>query len=196
VIVVFTTPDVVMQNLAFLIEQDKNVIVGTTGFNPERISQVQSWLSNSKSSVLIAPNFAIGAVLMMKFAQQAANWFESVEILELHHPAKIDAPSGTAVRTAELIANARNPGKKSTDATKGDRTARGLDVNGIAVHSMRIAGLVAHQEVVFGNSGETLTIRHDALDRTSFMPGVALAIREIKNHPGLTIGLENYLSLS
>lgn len=198
VVVDFTSPEAVMTNLEYLMANNKNVVVGTTGFTPERTNQVKEWLRNSSSNVLIAPNFAIGAVLMMKFSQQAANWFESVEILEFHHPAKLDAPSGTAVRTAELIAEARKKsGKaKSPDATKGNREARGAEINDISVHSLRISGLVAHQEVIFGNSGETLSIRHDALDRSSFMPGVALAISEIANYPGLVIGLENYLKLS
>lgn len=198
VVVDFTTPDVVMPNLEFLIKNDVNVVVGTSGFTPDRIDQVSTWLKNSSSAVLIAPNFAIGAVLMMKFAEAAATWFDSVEVIELHHPAKIDAPSGTARRTAEIIDAARKSANKanSADATKGDSSARGAKVGNIPVHSLRIAGLVAHQEVIFGNTGETLLIRHDSLDRSSFMPGVAVAIREIANHPGLTIGLENYLTLS
>ncbi len=148
--------------------------------------------------MLIAPNFALGAVLMMKFAEQAAKWFESVEVIELHHPAKVDAPSGTAVRTAELISQARAAAalRAAVDATTGDLAARGGRVGDVPIHSLRIAGLVAHQEVIFGNPGETLTIRHDALHRSSFMPGVALAIRAIAKHPGLTIGLENFLELN
>jgi 4-hydroxy-tetrahydrodipicolinate reductase len=198
VVVDFTTPDVVMDNLEFLLTNNINVVVGTTGFTPARIAQLNQWLSTSSSSVLIAPNFALGAVLMMKFAEQAAKWFESVEVIELHHPAKVDAPSGTAVRTAELISQARAAAALRTadDATTGDLAARGGRVGDVPIHSLRIAGLVAHQEVIFGNPGETLTIRHDALDRSSFMPGVALAIRAIAKHPGLTIGLENFLELN
>lgn len=198
VVVDFTTPDVVMDNLEFLLKNNINVVVGTTGFNAARIEQLNQWLKTSSSSVLIAPNFALGAVLMMKFAEQAAKWFESVEVVELHHPAKIDAPSGTAVRTAELISQARAAAalRAAVDATTGDLAARGGRVGDVPIHSLRIAGLVAHQEVIFGNPGETLTIRHDALDRSSFMPGVALAIRSIANHPGLTIGLENFLELN
>jgi 4-hydroxy-tetrahydrodipicolinate reductase len=198
VVVDFTTPDSVMGNLEFLISHNINVVVGTTGFNDQRIAQLNNWLTNSTSSVLIAPNFAIGAVLMMKFAEQAAAWFESVEVIELHHPAKVDAPSGTAVRTAEIIAAARAAAGKPAgpDATVGDKSARGGLVGDVPVHSLRIAGLVAHQEVIFGNTGEALTIRHDAIDRSSFMPGVALAIRSVSKHPGLTIGLENFLELS
>ena len=198
VVVDFTTPDVVMDNLEFLLTNNINVVVGTTGFTPARIAQLNQWLSTSSSSVLIAPNFALGAVLMMKFAEQAARWFESVEVVELHHPAKVDAPSGTAVRTAELISQARAAAalRAAVDATTGDLAARGGRVGDVPIHSLRIAGLVAHQEVIFGNPGETLTIRHDALDRSSFMPGVALAIRAIAKHPGLTIGLENFLELN
>ena len=198
VVVDFTTPDVVMDNLEFLLTNNINVVVRTTGFTPARIAQLNQWLSTSSSSVLIAPNFALGAVLMMKFAEQAAKWFESVEVVELHHPAKVDAPSGTAVRTAELISQARAAAalRAAVDATTGDLAARGGRVGDVPIHSLRIAGLVAHQEVIFGNPGETLTIRHDALDRSSFMPGVALAIRAIAKHPGLTIGLENFLELN
>jgi 4-hydroxy-tetrahydrodipicolinate reductase len=198
VVVDFTTPDVVMDNLEFLLTNNINVVVGTTGFTPARIAQLNQWLSTSSSSVLIAPNFALGAVLMMKFAEQAAKWFESVEVVELHHPAKVDAPSGTAVRTAELISQARAAAalRAAVDATTGDLAARGGRVGDVPIHTLRIAGLVAHQEVIFGNPGETLTIRHDALDRSSFMPGVALAIRAIAKHPGLTIGLENFLELN
>lgn len=198
VVVDFTTPDVVFENLSFLTKNNIHAVVGTSGFTPERVAQVQKLLTNSTSSILIAPNFAIGAVLMMQFAQQAAVWFDSVEVIELHHPAKLDAPSGTAIRTAELIQSARDSAAKNAapDATVGDAKARGGKVGDVPIHSLRIAGLVAHQEVIFGNSGETLTIRHDSLDRSSFMPGVALAIREIKNHPGLTVGLESFLKLN
>jgi 4-hydroxy-tetrahydrodipicolinate reductase len=198
VVVDFTTPDSVMGNLEFLIKHNINAVVGTTGFNEQRIADLNNWLASSTSSILIAPNFAIGAVLMMKFAEQAAAWFDSVEVIELHHPAKVDAPSGTAVRTAELIAAARTAAAKPVgpDATAGDKSARGGKVSDVPVHSLRIAGLVAHQEVIFGNPGEALTIRHDALDRSSFMPGVALAIRAISDHPGLTVGLENFLELN
>ena len=198
VVVDFTTPEVVIENLKFLTKNNIHAVVGTSGFTPDRIVEVQNLLKNSTSSVLIAPNFAIGAVLMMQFAQQAAAWFDSVEVVELHHPAKLDAPSGTAIRTAELIQSARDAAAKSAapDATVGDAKARGGKVGDVPIHSLRIAGLVAHQEVIFGNAGETLTIRHDSLDRSSFMPGVALAIREIAKHPGLTVGLEKFLKLN
>ena len=145
--------------------------------------------------VLIAPNFGIGAVLMMRFAATAAPYFDSVEIVELHHPNKVDAPSGTARRTAELIAQARS-GKASPDATSDTLDgARGADVDGVHVHAVRLAGLVAHQEVLLGGHGETLTIRHDSLSRESFMPGVLVGVRWVVDHPGLTVGIEAALGL-
>ena len=197
VVIDFTHPDVVMGNLEFLIGNGIHAVVGTTGFTAERFEQVESWLAGSpKTSVLIAPNFAIGAVLSMHFAKQAAPFFDSVEVIELHHPHKADAPSGTAARTAKLIAEARKGLPPNPDATStGLPGARGADVDGIPVHSVRLAGLVAHQEILFGTEGETLTIRHDSLDRTSFVPGVLLAVRRIHERPGLTVGLEPLLDL-
>lgn len=197
VVIDFTHPDVVMGNLKYLIDSGIHAVVGTTGFTDERLDQVRAWLSGKPgSAVLIAPNFAIGAVLSMYFAQKAAPYFESVEVIELHHPQKADAPSGTATRTAKLIAQARKGLPPNPDATStGLEGARGADVDGIPVHSVRLTGLVAHQEVLFGTLGETLTIRHDSLDRTSFVPGVLLAVREIARHPGLTIGIEPLLDL-
>lgn len=197
VVIDFTHPDVVMDNLQFLIENGVHAVVGTTGFTDERLSQVKAWLDKSPTTaVLIAPNFAIGAVLSMHFAQQAARHFESVEVIELHHPQKADAPSGTAARTARLIAAARKGMPPNPDATStGLDGARGADVDGVPVHSVRLAGLVAHQEVLFGTQGETLTIRHDSLDRTSFVPGVLLAVRKVADRPGLTVGIEPLLDL-
>jgi 4-hydroxy-tetrahydrodipicolinate reductase len=197
VVVDFTHPSVVMDNLQFLIEAGIHAVVGTTGFTDERIAQVEKWLADSPSTaVLIAPNFAIGAVLSMQFAKQAARFFESVEVIELHHPHKADAPSGTAMRTAKLIAEARKDLPPNPDATStGLEGARGADVDGIPVHSVRLAGLVAHQEILFGTQGETLTIRHDSLDRTSFVPGVLLGVRNVASHPGLTVGIEPLLGL-
>jgi 4-hydroxy-tetrahydrodipicolinate reductase len=194
----FTHPDVVMDNLKFLIDNGIHAVVGTTGFTDERLDQVRVWLEKSPSTaVLIAPNFAIGAVLSMHFARQAARFFESAEVIELHHPQKADAPSGTATRTAALIAEARKGLPPNPDATStGIEGARGADVDGIPVHSVRLAGLVAHQEVLFGTQGETLTIRHDSLDRTSFVPGVLLAVRKVGEFPGLTVGLEPFLDLT
>jgi len=198
VVIDFTHPDVVMDNLKFLIDNGIHAVVGTTGFTDERLSQVEAWLEQSRTTaVLIAPNFAIGAVLSMHFAKQAARFFESAEVIELHHPQKADAPSGTAARTARLIADARKGLPPNPDATStGMDGARGADVDGIPVHSVRLAGLVAHQEVLFGTQGETLTIRHDSLDRTSFVPGVLLAVRTVREHPGLTVGLESILDLA
>jgi 4-hydroxy-tetrahydrodipicolinate reductase len=197
VVIDFTHPSVVMDNLKFLIDNGIHAVVGTTGFTDERIDQVRSWLSERPgSAVLIAPNFAIGAVLSMHFAKQAARFFESVEVIELHHPHKADAPSGTAARTAALIAQARQGLPPSPDATStGLDGARGADVDGVRVHSVRLAGLIAHQEVLFGTMGETLTIRHDSLDRTSFVPGVLLAVRAIASRPGLTVGIEPLMDL-
>jgi 4-hydroxy-tetrahydrodipicolinate reductase len=193
----FTHPDVVMGNLEFLIGNGIHAVVGTTGFTQERLDQVQTWLADKPdTSVLIAPNFAIGAVLSMHFAKQAAPFFDSVEVIELHHPHKADAPSGTAARTAKLIAESRKGLPPNPDATSSSLPgARGADVEGIPVHSVRLAGLVAHQEILFGTEGETLTIRHDSLDRTSFVPGVLLAVRRIGERPGLTVGLEPLLNL-
>jgi len=198
VVIDFTHPDVVMDNLKFLIDNGIHAVVGTTGFTDERLDQVKSWLTARPDvAVLIAPNFAIGAVLSMHFAKQAARFFESAEVIELHHPQKADAPSGTAARTARLIAEARKGLAPNPDATStGIEGARGADVDGIPVHSVRLAGLVAHQEVLFGTQGETLTIRHDSLDRTSFVPGVLLAVRTVREHPGLTVGLEPLLDLT
>ena len=196
VVVDFTTPDSVMANLEFLITHNINAVIGTTGFDDARIAKINSLLSASKSGVLIAPNFAIGAVLMMEFATKAAKYFESAEIIELHHPNKVDAPSGTAARTAGLMSKAR---KEAGLASMPDATttaqdgARGATVGDIPVHSVRLRGLVAHQEVLLGGIGETLSIRHDSIDRVGFMPGVLLGVRQVLSHPGLTFGLENFM---
>src|ERR1700761_4683192 len=197
VVIDFTHPDVVMDNLKFLIDNGIHAVVGTTGFTDERIGQVKTWVeAKPQTAVLIAPNFAIGAVLSMHFAQQAARFFESAEVIELHHPQKADAPSGTAGRTAALIAEARKDLPPNPDATSSSLPgARGADVDGVPVHSVRLSGLVAHQEVLFGTEGETLTIRHDSMDRTSFVPGVLLAVRRVAENPGLTIGIESLLNL-
>ena len=196
VVVDFTTPDSVMANLEFVISKNIHAVIGTTGFDDARIAKIKSLLSTSKSGVLIAPNFAIGAVLMMEFATKAAKYFESAEIIELHHPNKVDAPSGTAARTAELMSASRKEAGLSAgpDATTTSLDgARGATVGQIPVHSVRLRGLVAHQEVLLGGIGETLTIRHDSIDRVGFMPGVLLGIRQVVNHPGLTFGLENFM---
>lgn len=200
VVVDFTTPDAVMGNLAFLIDNGIHAVVGTTGFDDARVATLKEQLAKrSQVGVLIAPNFGLGAILMMEFAKQAAPLFESVEIIELHHPNKVDAPSGTAKRTAELIAQARSVAKSAPmpDATKeGIDGARGAKVGGVPIHSVRARGFIAHQEVIFGGLGETLTIRHDSLDRQSFMPGVILGITKVVGTPGLTFGLENFLDLN
>ena len=196
VVVDFTTPDSVMANLEFLISHNIHAVIGTTGFDDARIAKIKSLLETSKSGVLIAPNFAIGAVLMMEFATKAAKYFESAEIIELHHPNKVDAPSGTAARTAELMAKARKEGGLAPmpDATSTSLDgARGAKVGDIPVHSVRLRGLVAHQEVLLGGIGETLSIRHDSIDRVGFMPGVLLGVRQVISHPGLTFGLENFM---
>ena len=199
VLVDFTHPDVVMDNVRFAIDQGIHAVVGTTGFTDERLDTIREWLADTpKLGVLVAPNFAIGAVLSMRFAQLAAPHYESVEIVELHHPEKADAPSGTAVRTAQLVAAARaeaglDPVPDAT--THGLDGARGAVVDGVHVHAVRAAGLVAHQEVLFGTPGETLSIRHDSFDRASFMPGVLLGIRQIASRPGLTVGLGPLLGL-
>jgi 4-hydroxy-tetrahydrodipicolinate reductase len=197
VLVDFTNPDVVMDNLRWAVGQGIHVVVGTSGFTTQRLEQVGAWLAaKPEVGVLIAPNFGIGAVLMMQFAAKAARYFESAEIIEQHHPRKLDAPSGTATHTAKLISDARAAAGLGPmpDATKEEQSgARGTDIGGVRVHAVRAAGLVAHQEVLFGTQGETLTIRHDSLDRVSFMPGVLLAVRAIGSRPGLTIGLDSFL---
>lgn len=197
VLVDFTSPDVVMDNLHWAIEQGIHVVVGTSGFTEQRLDRVRGWLARKpEAGVLIAPNFGIGAVLMMQFAARAARYFDSVEIIEQHHPRKLDAPSGTSMHTAKVIAEARAAAgcAPMPDATKEEQLgARGTDIDGVRVHSIRAAGLVAHQEVLFGTTGETLTIRHDSLDRSSFMPGVLLAVRNVVKRPGLTIGLDPLL---
>ena len=199
VVVDFTHPDVVMDNLAFCVDAGIHAVVGTTGFTEERLQILREHLSaNPDTGVLIAPNFATGAILMMRFAVQAARYFPSAEIVELHHPNKADAPSGTAHRTAELMAAARAEAgcAPCPDATSTELDgARGADVGGVRVHSVRLTGLVAHQEVLLGTQGETLTIRHDSLDRSSFAPGVLLGVRSIGDAPGLTVGLENFMDL-
>jgi 4-hydroxy-tetrahydrodipicolinate reductase len=195
----FTTPDSALGNIEFCVANGIHAVVGTSGFGPDKVLRVREVLAASPGvGVLIAPNFSLGAVLMMKFAAQASAYFESVEIIELHHPNKLDAPSGTALRTAQLIGEARAAAGvgPSPDATAEDADHhRGGKVGDVTIHSVRLRGLIAHQEVLLGGVGETLTIRHDSLDRASFMPGVVLGVREVARHPGLTVGLEHYLSL-
>ena len=199
VVVEFSVPDASPANVAHCVEQGVHVVVGTTGWSEARLATLRDQVGEQPGvGVLIAPNFALGAVLMMAFAAKAARFYESVEVVELHHPDKVDAPSGTAARTAELIGAAREDAGLAPvpDATTHDpHGARGARVHGIPVHSVRLRGLVAHQEVLLGNPGEMLTIRHDSFDRVSFMPGVLAAVREVADHPGVTVGLEHYLGL-
>jgi 4-hydroxy-tetrahydrodipicolinate reductase len=200
VVVDFTHVGAVMGNLRWCVEHGVNVVVGTSGFGAERLAEVRAWLEKTASvRVLIAPNFSVGAVLMMAFAARAARFFDSAEVIELHHANKMDAPSGTALRTAAMIGEARAKAGLGVppDATKQELPgARGASVDDVRVHSVRLAGLVAHQEVLFGGHGETLTIRHDSLDRASFMPGVLVAVRGVASLPaGLTVGIEPLLGL-
>ncbi len=199
VVVDFTNPSAVMDNVRYCIANDINVVIGTSGFTSDKIAELELLLSDRPSvGVLIAPNFGIAAVLMMRFAAQAASYFESAEIIELHHPNKVDAPSGTARRTAELIADARRAAGSNPmpDATTDEVAgARGANIDGVHVHSARVLGMIAHQEVIFGGPGEVLTIRHDSMNRESFMPGVLLGVRQISANPGLTVGLEHFMNL-
>jgi 4-hydroxy-tetrahydrodipicolinate reductase len=206
VVVEFSVPGASPHNVAHCVEQGVHCVVGTTGWEESGLSALEEQIAAAPPSrsgtgvgVLVAPNFAIGAILMMGFAAQAARFYESVEVIELHHPDKIDAPSGTAARTARLLAAARASAGVGPvpDATQSDDLGtRGGRVDGIPVHSVRLRGLVAHQEVLLGNAGEQLTIRHDSFDRDSFMPGVLVGVRHVADHPGLTVGLEHYLGLA
>lgn len=200
VVVDFTHPGAVMDNLRWCVTRGLNTVVGTSGFTEDRLAQVRSWLEPAPAvRALIVPNFSVGAVLMMWFAAKAAPFFESAEVIELHHATKMDAPSGTALRTARLIGEARAKAGLGAppDATKQEVPgARGASVEDVRVHSVRLAGLLAHQEVLFGGHGETVTIRHDSLDRASFMPGVLRAVRAVAAlPPGLTVGIEALLGL-
>ncbi|MEP6630114.1 MAG: 4-hydroxy-tetrahydrodipicolinate reductase [Lapillicoccus sp.] len=206
VVVEFSVPDASPSNVAACVAQGVHVVVGTTGWDDARLADLHAQIgeappsrSGSGVGVLVAPNFAIGAILMMGFAAQAAPFYESVEVIELHHPDKVDAPSGTAARTARLVAAARADAGLGMvpDATRHDPDgARGARVDGVPVHAVRLRGLVAHQEVLLGNAGEMLTIRHDSFDRISFMPGVLEGVRRVADHPGVTVGLEHYLGLA
>lgn len=199
VVVDFTTPSAVMGNLEYCINHGIHCVVGTTGFDQERYDQVRSWLDdNAGVGVLIAPNFAVSAVLTMVFARQAAPFFESAEVVEYHHPNKLDAPSGTAIKTAEGIAQARRDAGAGDvpDATEQALDgARGADVDGVKVHAVRMTGMVAHEEVIFGTKDQSLTIRQDSYGRDSFVPGVLTGVRQVADRPGLTVGLEHYLGL-
>ncbi len=189
----FTTPDSVMDNVRFLTSNGVHAVVGTTGLDDERLATIASWVGESGSNVFVAPNFALGAVLMMVFAARAAAYYDNAEIVERHHEKKLDAPSGTALRTAELIAGSRAGGSETPGESYG--ASRGEAHHGVRIHSLRLPGSVAHQEVIFGGTGETLSIRHDSLDRSVFMPGVLMAVRKVPDLPGLTVGLERLLDL-
>lgn len=199
VVVDFTQPGVVMDNLKFVVEHGIHAVVGTTGFDAERLAKVEEWTkAEGAGHVLIAPNFAISAVLTMTLAKQAAKFFETAEVIEFHHPTKLDAPSGTAIHTAQGIAAARKEAGLGAmpDATEQSlEGARGADVDGVPVHAVRMRGMVAHEEVIFGAQGQSLTIRQDSYDRSSFTPGVLVGVRNIAEHPGLVVGLDNYLDL-
>ena len=199
VVVDFTHPDAVMANLDYAISHGINVVVGTSGFSTAKLTTLEIWLATQPNvGALVAPNFGLGAVLMMQFAAQASKYFESVEIIELHHPDKADAPSGTATRTAELITEARasvNKGAMPDATSTGLQGARGAKIGDVPIHSVRLRGLVAHQEVILGDLGETLTIRHDSINRAGFMSGVLLGVRKVVQTPGLTFGLEHFLEL-
>jgi 4-hydroxy-tetrahydrodipicolinate reductase len=197
VIVDFTTPEAVMQTLEFAIKNDIHAVVGTTGFNEEKLKKIEELLKTSKSAIRIVSNFSIGAILMMRFAEEAAKYYESAEIVEIHHPSKKDAPSGTSQSTAKIIADARakhnlppQPDSTSTEIAG----ARGANVNDIKIHALRVEGAIAHQETIFGSKGELLTIRHDSFDRESFMPGVLLAVKSVANTPGLTMGINDLIN--
>jgi len=199
VMVDFTQPDQVLGNIEFCVRNQIACVVGTSGFDVGKLDTVRALLADQPDlGVLVAPNFGVGAVLSMHFAKLAAPFFDSAEVIEQHHAGKLDAPSGTAAHTASLIAAARAEAGSAPmpDATTQERPgARGSEVDGVRVHSLRMVGLLAHQEVLFGTDGEILTIRHDSLSRASFMPGVLLGIRHVVDHPGLTVGLEPLLGL-
>jgi 4-hydroxy-tetrahydrodipicolinate reductase len=199
VAVIFSVPDVALEHVLACVEQGVHAVVGTTGWTAEKLDSVRAALGTRPDvGVLVAPNFALGAVLLLRFAALAAPHYESVEVVELHHPDKVDAPSGTARHTAELVAQARRTAGAAPmpDATRTALDgARVADVDGVRVHSVRLRGLVAHEEVLLGAPGELLTLRHDSFDRASFMPGVLLGIRNVAGHPGLVVGLEHYLEL-
>ena len=190
----FTTPDAVMDNIRWAIEHAMHIVVGTTGIGPKELAEIERLIDDEghESNVVVAPNFAIGAVLLQRFAALAARHFPAAEIIELHHEGKIDAPSGTALATAERMAKSREESWRgpTAESLKG---VRGGDYEGFRIHSVRLPGLVAHQEVIFGGLGQTLTIRHDSLSRESFMPGVLLAVRKVADLDGLVVGLENLL---
>ncbi len=191
----FTTPDTVIDNVRFLTNNSIHAVVGTTGLDADRLATIGSWAEETGTNVFVAPNFALGAVLMMHFSAQAAAFYTAAEIVERHHPGKLDSPSGTSLRTAELMAGAHDGDFEALGVAAGHEGAPGEKHHGVTIHSLRLPDSVAHQEVVFGGAGETLSIRHDSLNRTSFMPGVLMAVRKVSSLPGLTVGLERLLDL-
>lgn len=193
VVVEFTTPDVVIENLEVWRHMGVHAVVGTSGFTEARIEAVRQLWGSGPPNCLIVPNFSIGAVLMMRFAEMAASHFDAAEIVELHHDHKADAPSGTATATASRIAKENPNQRRAVESAELVAGARGASIEGIPVHAVRLPGLLAHQEVIFGNAGEVLRIRHDTTDRSSFLPGVLLAVREIAGLPGVTVGLDALL---
>jgi 4-hydroxy-tetrahydrodipicolinate reductase len=193
VMVDFTTPAGVMANMRIGLANGVHTVVGTTGISATDLQEIKDLCSGKKVNALVAPNFAIGALLMMKFSALAAKYFPQVEIIELHHDQKLDAPSGTSIKTAEMIIAGRQDTSPKTIGEEKIKGVRGGEMGGIHLHSIRLPGLIAHQEVIFGGEGQTLTIRHDSLSRESFMPGVVIAIKKIMEKPGLTYGLDNYL---
>jgi len=195
VAVEFTTPASVYGNVTYCIDKGIHVVVGATGLTTEQLAELDERARNAERGVFVAPNFALGAVLMMRFAAQAARYLDRAEIVERHHEGKLDAPSGTAARTAALMNEERGRPWDQTGRPEPSSEVRGGDVGGVRIHSLRLQGSVAHQEVILGGAGETLTIRHDSLDRSSFMPGVLMAIRRVSELRGVTVGLENLLDL-
>jgi 4-hydroxy-tetrahydrodipicolinate reductase len=188
----FTRPDAVMDNVRGALDRGMHAVVGTTGIAPHQLDQIREWVAGGDLGVVVAPNFSVGAVVSQRLAAEAARFFPAAEVIELHHDRKVDAPSGTAAATARRIAEAR---EEAWSGPTGGEEFRGGDVEGIRIHSVRLPGLVAHQEVIFGAQGQTLTIRHDAPDRSCYLPGILLAIREVRQRPGLTVGLEPLLGL-
>jgi 4-hydroxy-tetrahydrodipicolinate reductase len=191
----FTVPSAVKGNVRFCVDNGIHAVVGTSGLTDADLDEISGWVEQANARVLVAPNFALGAVLMMSFAKTAARYFERAEIVERHHDRKLDAPSGTSLRTADLMSEGRQGRASVPEVSESPRGSRGAERGGVRIHSLRLPGSVAHQEVLFGGAGETLTIRHDSLDRSSFMPGVVLAIKKVASLDGLVVGLEHLLDL-
>jgi 4-hydroxy-tetrahydrodipicolinate reductase len=189
----FTHPSAVLENIRWCLANGVHVVVGTTGLTPGDLDEVRALAGGADANCVIAPNFALGAVLLLRFAAEAARFFDAAEVIELHHDGKADAPSGTALATARAIGAAHAGDWSAPDAIGADPSSRGAEIEGVRVHAVRLPGLVAHQEVLFGGPGQVLTLRHDAMDRTAFMPGVLLAVRSVANRPGLTVGLDALL---